>query len=89
GDFFNQLRSAAAAMGRDPARIGQGQARNLEQAGLLGEYLDGLPYQSKLMALDEDSWTRMGVGEQQAVIDEIKSKIALYQRFHDDVDRWV
>ncbi|MFX8696467.1 hypothetical protein ABTM58_20775, partial [Acinetobacter baumannii] len=22
GDFFNQLRSAAAAMGRDPARIG-------------------------------------------------------------------
>jgi len=89
GDFFNQLRSAAAAMGRDPARIGQGQARNLEQAGLLGEYLDGLPYQSKLMALDEDSWTRMGVGEQQAVIDEIKSKVALYQRFHDDVDRWV
>ncbi len=89
GDFFNQLRSAAAAMGRDPARIGQGQARNLEQAGLLGEYLDGLPYQSKLMALDEDSWTRMGVGEQQAAIDEIKSKIALYQRFHDDVDRWV
>lgn len=89
GDFFNQLRSAAAAMGRDPARIGQGQARNLEQAGLMGEYLDGLPYQSKLMALDEDSWSRMGVGEQQAVIDDIKSKVALYQRFHDDVDRWV
>jgi len=89
GDFFNQLRSAAAAMGRDPARVGQGTARNLEQAGLMGEYLDGLPYQSRLMALDEDSWSRMGVGEQQAVIDDIKSKVALYQRFHDDVDRWV
>lgn len=89
GDFFNQLRSAAAAMGRDPARIGQGAARNLDQAGLMGEYLDGLPYQSRLMALDEDSWSRMGVGEQQAIIDDIKSKVALYQRYHDDVDRWV
>ncbi len=89
GDFFNQLRSAAAAMGRDPAKIGQGQVRNLEQAGLMGEYLDGLPYQSKLMGLDEDSWSRMGVGEQQAVIDDIKAKVALYQRYHDDVDRWV
>lgn len=89
GDFFNQLRSAAAAMGRDPAKIGQGQVRNLEQAGLMGEYLDGLPYQSKLMGLDEESWSRMGVGEQQAVIDDIKAKAALYQRYHDDVDRWV
>lgn len=89
GDFFNQLRSAAAAMGREPSRIGQGTVRNLEQAGLMGEYLDGLPYQSRLMSLDEDSWSRMGVGEQQAIIDDIKSKVALYQRFHDDVDRWV
>lgn len=88
-DFFNQLRSAAAAMGRDPSRIAQGPARNLEEVGLMGEYLDGLPYQSKIMGIDPDSWTRMSVGEQQTLIDEIKSKVALYQRFHDDVDRWV
>ena len=88
-DFFNQLRSAAAAMGRDPSRIAQGPARNLEEVGLMGEYLDGLPYQSKIMGIDPDSWTRMSVGEQQTLIDEITSKIALYQRFHDDVDRWV
>jgi serine/threonine-protein kinase PpkA len=31
----------------------------------------------------------MGVGQQQALVDDVKSKIALYQRFHDDVDRWV
>jgi serine/threonine-protein kinase PpkA len=41
------------------------------------------------MGLDQDTWTRMGVGQQQALIDDVKSKIALYQRFHDDVDRWV
>jgi hypothetical protein len=87
--FFNQLRSAAVAMGRDPSKLGQGKAKNLEQAGLMGEYLEGLPYQSQLMSIDFDAWTNMGVGQSQAIIDGIKSKIALYQRFHDDVDRWV
>ena len=87
--FFNQLRSAAAAMGRDPSRLGQGKAKNLEQSGLMGEYLEGLPYQSPLMSIDFDAWTSMGVGKSQEILDTIKSKIALYQRFHDDVDRWV
>jgi hypothetical protein len=86
--FFNQLRSAAVAMGRDPSKLGQGKARNLEQAGLMGEYLEGLPYQSPLMSIDFNTWTNMGVGQSQAILDTIKSKIALYQRFHDDVDRW-
>ena len=87
--FFNQLRSAAVAMGRDPSKLGQGKAKNLEQAGLMGEYLDGLPYQSQLMTINFDSWTNMSVGQTQAIIDNLKSLVALYQRFHDDVDRWV
>ena len=89
GSFFNQLRSAAVAMGRDPSRLAQGQAKNLEQSGLMGDYLEGLPYQSQLMSIDLDAWTNMGVGQSQAILDTIKSKVALYQRFHDDVDRWV
>lgn len=87
--FFNQLRSAAVAMGRDPSKLGQGKAKNLEQAGLMGEYLDGLPYQSQLMTINFDSWTNMSVGQTQAIIDNLKSLVVLYQRFHDDVDRWV
>lgn len=87
--FYNQLRSAAVAMGRDPSRLGQGKAKNLEEAGLMAEYLEGLPYQSQLMTIDLDTWTNMGVGQSQAILDSIKSKIALYQRFHDDVNRWV
>jgi serine/threonine-protein kinase PpkA len=88
-DFFNQIRSAAVAMGRGSVQVGQGKVRNLEQAGLMGEYLDGLPYQSNFMSLDQDTWTRMQLGQQQALLDDLKSKIALYQRFHDNVDRWV
>jgi hypothetical protein len=89
GDLFNQLRSAAAAMGRDPSKIGQGQAKNLEQAGLMGEYLEGLPYQSRIMGMSFDTWTNLPVGKSQEIIDSLKSQVVLYQRFHDDVDRWV
>lgn len=87
--FFNQLRSAAVAMGRDPSRLGQGQAKNLEQAGLMAEYLEGLPYQSQLMSMDLQEWSNKGVAESQVILDGIRSKIALYQRFHDDVSNWV
>jgi CCR4-NOT transcriptional regulation complex NOT5 subunit len=31
----------------------------------------------------------MSVGEQQALIDDLKSKIKRYQQYHDDVDNWV
>jgi serine/threonine-protein kinase PpkA len=88
-DLFNQLRSAALAAGRDPSKTGQGEARNMEESGLIGEYLDGLPYQSRLMSLGEEEWIAMGVGDQQAIIDEAYANIRLYQRFHDDSARWI
>lgn len=88
-DFFNQLRSAATAMSRDPNRVGQGEAKNLANAGLMGEYLEGLPYQSRIMSITEDDWVRMSIGDQQEIIDDVNSKIRLYQRFHDDADRWL
>ena len=76
-------------MGRDPSKLGQGKAKNLEEAGLMGEYLEGLPYQSQVMGIDFSTWTNLSVGQSQAIIDNLKSLVALYQRFHDDVDRWV
>jgi hypothetical protein len=88
-DFFDQLKSAAAALSRDPSRVGREEARNLADLGLMGEYLEDLPYQSKVMSIDQDLWLSWGVGEQQAFLDEIAAKIELYQSYHDDTDRWV
>lgn len=88
-DFFAQLQSASAAMGRNPSRVGQGAVRNLETSGLMGEYLNGLPYQSRLMSISQDDWMRMGVTEQQEIIDDARSKLELYQRYHDDTNRWI
>lgn len=88
-DFFAQLKSASTAMGRNPSRVGQGAVRNLENSGLMGEYLQGLPYQSRLMSISQDDWMRMGVTEQQQIIDDARSKLESYQRFHDDTNRWI
>jgi hypothetical protein len=87
--FFDQLRGAALTLSRDPTRVATEDARNLADLGLIGEYLEGLPYQSKIMSIDQDLWQRWSVGEQQAFIDEIEAKIRLYQAYHNDLDRWI
>ena len=86
-DFFSQLQAAAAAMGRDPDRIKS--AATIAELGLIGEYLDGLPYRSKVMSVDQDLWLSWGVGQQQQFIDELRSKVALYRRYHDEPANWI
>jgi serine/threonine-protein kinase PpkA len=86
--FFDEIRSAAAALARDPSKVGKREYRNLGETGLLSEYLEGLPYRSKVMNVSRDLWLSWSIGEQQAFLDDVESKIRLYQQFHDDVDRW-
>ncbi len=41
------------------------------------------------MRLTEEDWYRLSVGEQQALVDDLKSKIRRYRQYHDDVANWV
>jgi serine/threonine-protein kinase PpkA len=88
-EFFSRMRSVAATLGRDPARVNEAGAAKLADLGLLGEYLDDLPYKSKVMAMTQDLWKSWSIGEQQVFLDEVAAKLRLYRRIHDDVDRWV
>jgi serine/threonine-protein kinase PpkA len=88
-DFFQGILSAAAQISRDPYQFSKKPNQDLGQLGLLGEFLDDLPYRSNIMRLTEEDWYRMSVGEQQALVDDLKSKIKRYQQYHDDVDNWV
>ncbi|MEM6678144.1 MAG: vWA domain-containing protein [Pseudomonadota bacterium] len=88
-DFFAMLQSAAASMARDPSRIATEEATTLGQTGILGEYLEGLPYQSKVLSIQANDWLNRGIGEQDAFLAEIEAKIRLYESFHDDSDAWV
>ena len=86
--FFDEIRSAAAALARDPTKVRKAEFQNLAQSGLMSEYLEGLPYRSKVMNVSRDLWLSWSIGEQQSFLDEVEAKIRLYQQFHDDVDRW-
>ena len=88
-NFFNQLKTASAKFGRSPDQVENVQIKNLAASGMMGEYLDGLPYLSRLMTITEDDWMRMGVTEQQDIIDSAWSKIEFYQGIHDSADVWI
>jgi serine/threonine-protein kinase PpkA len=88
-DFFQGILSAAAQISRDPTQFSLKPNQNLGQLGLLGEFLDDLPYRSSIMRLTEEDWYRMSVGEQQALVDDIKSKIRRYQQYNNDVSSWI
>ncbi|MBI2379796.1 MAG: protein kinase [Gammaproteobacteria bacterium] len=88
-DFFQAIAAASAQMSRDPSRLNKPGFTNLKDSGLLGEYLDGLPYRSKVLSMSEELWLSLSVAEQQDFIDELDSKITLYQSFHNDAGNWV
>ncbi|MCD5995976.1 protein kinase [Pseudomonas sp. CDFA 602] len=86
-DFFQEIASASAYMSRDPSALRKGA--NLAQGGILGEYLEGLPYRSKALSMTQDLWLSLSVAEQEDFIDELDSKIRLYETFHNDLANWV
>jgi serine/threonine-protein kinase PpkA len=86
-DFFQEIASASAYMSRDPSALRKGA--NLVQGGILGEYLEGLPYRSKSLSMTQELWLSLSVAEQEDFIDELDSKIRLYETFHNDLANWV
>lgn len=88
-DMFQRLRSVAATMGKDPNQLQKGDAKTLAQMGLMAEYLEGLPYLSEVLNLDEETWKGMEGLEQEKFIRRLNTKLKYYQKYNADVDRWV
>ncbi|MFP3342243.1 vWA domain-containing protein [Halomonas sp. SIMBA_159] len=88
-DMFDRLRSVAAAMGTDPNQLQQSEATQLADLGLMGEYLEDLPYQSEVLNLDEATWKSWDGLSQERFIRNLSIKLRHYQRYNEDVDRWV
>jgi hypothetical protein len=86
-EFFGQLQSAVANLSRDPNRLGRAEFSNL--GDVLGEYLQDLPYTSRILELDERTWLAMGPGAQREILDDIAAKIRLYESYHDRPENWV
>jgi serine/threonine-protein kinase PpkA len=88
-DFFQSILAAVAQMSRDPLQFSKKPDQNLGELGALAEFLDDLPYRSNIMRLTEEDWYRLSVGEQQTIVNNLKSKIRRYTQIHDDVANWI
>ena len=86
-EMFERLRSVAANMGRDPSRLNTASAQTLGKV-LLDEYLEGLPYKSDVLNLDEEMWKSMSVTAQSQLIMRLNVKLRQYQIYNADVNAW-
>jgi serine/threonine-protein kinase PpkA len=87
-DFFQSLISMAAQLARDPSRFSHTPGQNLAQTGVLGEFLDGLPYKSDVLGMTENDWYNKSVGEQAQFINRLRSRIARYEEYDKDRTNW-
>ncbi len=88
-DMFSRLRSIAATMGADPNQVFQEDNKKLAELGIMGEYLEDLPYQSDVLSLDEDTWISWDGLAQEKFIRTISTKLRHYRDYNADTDHWV
>lgn len=86
-DFFQALQSVAASAVSSPDQIRN--ARNLAATGLLPDFLEGLPYESRLMKMDPATWNTLSIDSQNEILEQVRAKITFYESTLKDTSRWV
>lgn len=87
-NFYEQLISAAAKMSSDPSSFSKDPNANLAQKGVISEVLDGLPYKSQVLRLNQDNWINMSTGEQSEFIRRLQGLLRLYNTYDMDAKKW-
>ncbi|MFP7754361.1 vWA domain-containing protein [Thermodesulfobacteriota bacterium B35] len=86
-DFFSSLQAAAASTARDPEMITR--AKSLAQTGLIPEFLEGLPYTSRIMDMSNELWSSWSVDDQDMFLADLEARIMAYETIHDSPEGWV
>jgi len=86
-DFFSSLQAAAASTARDPDMIKR--ANSLAQTGLIPEFLQGLPYSSRIMDMNNELWASWSVDAQDMFLADLEARIMAYETIHDAPEGWV
>lgn len=86
-DFFTSLQAATATIARDPNMVKQ--AKRMADTGLIPEFLEGLPYQSQLMAITNELWSSWSADEQNEFINALDAKIEAYKKIHNTPEGWI
>ncbi len=86
-DFFTSLQAATATIARDPNMVKQ--AKRMADTGLIPEFLEGLPYQSQLMAINNELWSSWSADEQNEFINALDAKVEAYKKIHNTPEGWI
>jgi serine/threonine-protein kinase PpkA len=82
--FFGRLQELAYSFSVDPER----SFTTIADAGLLPEYLELLPYRSRVLRMTEDEWLRMGPGKQIQFVSDLHDKLRIYEEINADRRKW-
>ncbi|WP_456385717.1 vWA domain-containing protein [Profundibacter sp.] len=88
-EFFAQVLGAAADMSRRPSNVAGRADATIADAVAIPEYLEGLPYKSRIMNITESDYVRLTISEQQGLMNELFEKIERYKRYNQATDQWV
>lgn len=88
-EFFAQVLGAAADMSRRPSNVAGRADATIAEAVAIPEYLEGLPYKSRIMNITESDYVRLSISEQQGLVNEVAEKIERYKRYNQATDQWV
>lgn len=87
-DIFQNILSASSQMVNDPDIYAKKPNANLVELGVLGEFLEDLPYKSDVMVMTEQDWRDMNTGQQYQFLARLKSLVARYNEYDQDLDHW-
>lgn len=87
GDFFDALQATAAITARDPELIKK--AKTMAGTGLIPEFLEGLPYRSQLMDMNNELWASWSVDDQDEFLNDLEANMETYKTIHDSPEGWI
>jgi serine/threonine-protein kinase PpkA len=89
-NFVAELKAMAARLSRNQATpAGAPGGSTLAELGLIGEYVEDLPYHSEVLGLSLDDWEAWPAERQLDFVHRLESKIQYYHALHDHTDLWV
>ena len=88
-EFFAQILGAAADMSRRPNNVAERADATIADAVAIPEFLEGLPYKSRIMNITESDYIRLTISEQQTLRNELIEKIERYKYYNQTTDLWV